>query len=494
MHNNSFQEPTSEPAGRGGLWVCAALLILLAAIFHSSFRPDQALFANDGPLGALNAQANNRLGGFTGYWQDLNWVGIAEPTALPNITMLFYVLAGPVAFAKFYASLSLLILGLSAYAFFRQMRFHRFVCVLGGLAAALNMNVFSNACWGLPTRALTLAATFLALAALQSATRGRPVLKGMLAGLAVGLGLMEGYDVGAIFSLYVAAFALFLCLNQPKPGLRQWVHGISRVALVAVFAAMMSAQALTTLIETQIKGVVGMEPQQKSAQESWDWATQWSLPKIETLRVIIPGLFGYRMDTPGGGNYWGTVGRQPGWEQSHQGFPRHSGSGEYAGLLVVLLAIWALAQSMRGQASPYSPGERRMVWFWSGLGLVSLLLAYGRYAPFYRVIYELPFFSTIRNPIKFMHPFHLTVLVLFGYGLQDLSRRYLGARTVRGGSTGNYLKTWWNSAPAFDKKWSCWPFGPWHNQCAARPARIRPASVEWSGSGAAWDWSRSCWP
>jgi len=25
---------------------------------------------------------------------------------------------------------------------------------------------------------------------------------------------------------------------------------------------------------------------------------------VETLSFLVPGLFGYRMDTPGGGNYW----------------------------------------------------------------------------------------------------------------------------------------------------------------------------------------------
>ena len=57
--------------------------------------------------------------------------------------------------------------------------------------------------------------------------------------------------------------------------------------------------------------------------------------------MVVPGLFGYRLDTEGGGAYWGAVGQQAGWEEHKQGFARHNGSGEYAGMLVVVVALWA---------------------------------------------------------------------------------------------------------------------------------------------------------
>ena len=155
----------------------------------------------------------------------------------------------------------------------------------------------------------------------------------------------------------------------------------------------------------------------------------WSLPKVETLRVIIPGLFGYRMDAPDGGNYWGSVGQEPGNPQS-----RHSGSGEYAGVLVVLVALWGLFRSTRPKDCPFSDTERRMIKFWAVAAAISLLLAFGRHTPFYQIIYQLPYFSTVRNPIKFMHPFELAILVLFGYGLQGLWRRYLERNLVKANS------------------------------------------------------------
>ena len=60
---------------------------------------------------------------------------------------------------------------------------------------------------------------------------------------------------------------------------------------------------------------------------------------------------------------------------------------------------------MRRKDSVFSLLQRKLLWFWLGVSLISLLLAYGRFAPFYRVIYALPYFSTIRNPVKFLHLF-----------------------------------------------------------------------------------------
>ena len=79
---------------------------------------------------------------------------------------------------------------------------------------------------------------------------------------------------------------------------------------------------------------------------------------METLRVIVPGLYGYRLDTPNGGNYWGKVGQDPAYETTKQGFPRHSGAGEYAGVLVV-------------QVVPGGPGDR------AGLHAGDVILAVG---------------------------------------------------------------------------------------------------------------------
>ncbi len=447
----------SVQKGKSSILILAVcLLVLMGVLFRQSFARYMVLFANDSPLGVFFGYPLEGPFDFGSFWTNLNWLGFAEPSGIIDATQVLYHALGPVLYAKFYAPICLVILGLSAWLFCRVLRFRPWVCVLVGLAAALNMNSFSAACWGLPTRSLSFAAAFLALAAVHSATRSKPWAKLILAGAAVGMGLMEAYDVGAIFSLYVAAYALFLALISDGPAVLRTAKGIGRVALVAVCAGLVAAQALSTLVGTQVKGVAGMEQTEANLQKRWDEATQWSLPKIEILRVIIPGLFGYRMDTPDGGTYWGRVGRTPGWEVHGMGTPRSSGAGEYAGILVALIAFWAVAVSLRRAGNPLSSEERKSIWFWSVMALISALLAFGRYAPFYQIVYHLPYFSTIRNPMKFMHPFDVALLILFAYGLQDLYRRYLDVAVAKAGGFGAQFKSWWKNKPAFERKWTFW--------------------------------------
>ncbi len=449
--------PSAAGSGRnrGGLWLLAlCLAATLGFLFFYSFEPGQALFSNDGPLGVQKAQSNAVPAAFSGIWGDLYWLGGYYGSFFPNITGLLMLVLGPLGYNNFLAPIALLILGMSAGFFFRQLGFKPFVCVLGGLATALNMNFFSNACWGLSSRALALAMTFLALAAIVTQPSQRIWLKAALAGCCIGIGVTEGFDNGAIFSVYIAGFAFYQVLTQGGKVWGKIFKGAGLVAVMAFFAAFLSWQALETLVTTALRGAAASERNVQSSEHQWDWATQWSTPKAEALRVIIPGLFGYRMQAADGSVYWGTVGRQPGWDEHHQGFARHSGSGEYAGVLVVLIALWGLAQSLRENKGPFSPAEKKVVWFWGVIGLLSLLFAFGRHAPFYRLLYELPYFSTIRNPMKFMHLFHLALLILFGYGLQGISRLYLEKPLARADSLTAQLKNWWAVVAGFEKKWT----------------------------------------
>jgi len=149
----------------------------------------------------------------------------------------------------------------------------------------------------------------------------------------------------------------------------------------------------------------------------------------------VPGLFGYRMDSPDGAAYWWAVGQSPAVQRFLDngrqgtsvppGFVRYFGGGNYAGVLVVMVGLWAGWQALRRRDSVFSMEQRRWLWFWLVLALGSFLLALGRFAPFYRLVYALPYFSTIRNPVKFIYLVSFILVVLFGYGVDGLWRKYL---------------------------------------------------------------------
>jgi len=472
--------PTAPPPVQNGraafLALVASLAAVLALLFARSFLPDHVHFANDGPLGAAESAAGRMPAAMTGVWMDLNWVGNEGVASAPSLSNLLCVVLSPVAYAKVIVPLSLLLLGCAAWVFFRQCGFAPWVCTVGGIAAALNGDRFSVAAWGLSIWVLGTAAVFLALAALMATNRRRTWAFVMLAGFATGLGVMEGFDTGAIFSLVVAAFALWLAwaTGPGTPGERV-MQGLGRVAVVALCAGFIATYTLGTLISTQVKGVIGMAQDKETRARRYSEATTWSLPKIEALRVLIPGLFGYRMDTPDGGAYWGSVGQNPGLPQLKEAAAkgdaqakaalanptlfRHSGSGEYGGVLVVLLAAFALAQAARSQAGAFTEVERRLVWFWAGIALLSLLFAFGRHAPFYKLFYSLPYASTIRNPVKFMHPFHLALIVLCGYGLHALAKQFIKPAATEPGRLTDQVGSWWNSVTGFERRWTLATFG-----------------------------------
>ena len=461
------------------------LVVVTLFLFWDSTKSAMILFSNDGPLGSISTDAIKMPGTFSGYWHDLNWLGYEQPSASPGIYMaLGLLLQKSVLYLKWCTPICLVILGLSAWFFFRTLGFRNLACTIGAVAAAFNMEVVSYACWGLPSRSLTFATSFLAGAFILRALKSRAWPNLALAGICVGLGLMEGYDIGALFSLYIAAFVLFgfviKRLESDKPvALGQAAgRGFAGVAVVALVAGLAASQTMSTLVDTQLQGT-GSDPQtpaQRAAakERQWTFLTQWSLPKMETLRIVIPGLYGYRLDTPrpydgnklrslDGGNYWGSMGQDPVLDRvaeveeviaafgqrnvvpgelaralnvsvqeatqlmslvqnKNQFLQRHSGSGEYAGIIVVLLAAWALFFALQKRANIYSSTERRMILFWTVLATVSLLLAYGRHALFYQLIHQMPFFNTMRNPIKFLHPMHLGLIVLCGYGIEGLLR------------------------------------------------------------------------
>ena len=446
----------------------------------------------------------------------------------------------PFGYAKFLAPSALFILGLGAWAFFRALKFSQLAAILGALAAMLNSTYFADAGWGDATHEIAAGMDFLALALVVASTAETPWTvrwtRLALAGLCVGVNVMEGADIGALYSILIAAFVFFKSVADPEgTAFKKIAGGVSRVAVVAVFAGFIAYQTVIGLVGTAIVGVVGTAQDEQTKAAHWDFATQWSEPKKETLNLFVPGLFGYKMDTPKdmmplfqdaykGGNNWGGVGRdptidryfdkifQPGdmvqinfpddpsqnvaltigpdgnvslpllgptklagisgskllrtinpayaskgikaYVESPGGTMRFTGGENYCGILVVLVAFWAVAQSLRRRDSVFSETQRRHIWFWAAVILVCVPLSWGRFAPFFKIAYALPYFSTIRNPIKFLIFASWAFVILFGYGVNALSRRHLEAPAGKSSSFSAQLKSWWAKAGGFDRKWT----------------------------------------
>ncbi|HYG23859.1 MAG TPA: hypothetical protein VEH04_13835 [Verrucomicrobiae bacterium] len=431
--------PSNPRTKFNGLWFAALLAAILGALFWQSFTPGVVHFSNDGPLGIQNADVLDLPQGITGIWFDLNSIGFASGAFTANITTLLKWVLGPVGISKFLAPVALFILGMGAWMLFRQLRFSPVACALGGFAAALSSVFVSTACWGVASQQIAMGMNFVAVSVLIASFRARTatgqILRLVLAGACVGLSIMEGLDNGALFSICVAALTVFLSIVRgPGPWWRCLLAGAGRTAIIAICSALVAAQTLATLVTTQIIGAHGSGEDDRTPQQHWDFITQWSFPKKEVLTFAVPGLFGFRMDTPEGGNYWGAIGRDPAWDRYFAsdrsqpppaGSMRFSGGGAYLGVPVVLILCWTVWQAFRRKDSVFAPDDRRLLWFWIAASVVTLLLAFGRFAPFFKVFYALPYLSMIRNPVKFTAIFNFAAVVLFAYGVNALWARYV---------------------------------------------------------------------
>ena len=299
-------------------WQFTLMLLLLVAVIsfllHDSFLPDRILFSNRRPPGSLDVRMPSPAGLVHRHLGRSQCCRLPGAGALPNITCGLRLLLQPFWFSKFYVPIALLILGLCAWVFFRQLGLAPPACILGSLATVLNSCFFSTACWGVAGHVLALAMTFLALAALVNTSSWRGGLRIVLAGMAIGMALAEGADMGAIFSLCVAVFVFYQARIAPGSLAENLVAGAGRIGIVAIFAAFLATYSISALLETQVHGVTGMQQDVETRENALGLGhsmepakvrgTQaWPCPVFLASGWILPmaGLTGAALDaTPNG--------------------------------------------------------------------------------------------------------------------------------------------------------------------------------------------------
>src|SRR6266542_1664187 len=97
------------------------LVLVISLLFGKSFQQNEVIFSNDGPLGVANSESLALPAAFKGYWVDLHWLGLNGAYAPVGVTYALLWMLGPVGYAKFYAPISLLLLGVCAWTFFRTL-------------------------------------------------------------------------------------------------------------------------------------------------------------------------------------------------------------------------------------------------------------------------------------------------------------------------------------------------------------------------------------
>lgn len=147
-------------------------------------------------------------------------------------------------------------------------------------------------------------------------------------------------------------------------------------------------------------------PEEKAARH-WQFITDWSLPPEELIEWILPhanGHTSYRFDPA---PYTGRMG------SANQALRQHA---IHVGWITLLLALAAW-----GRKRDQTTRERL---FWTLVAGITLVLAFGRYTPFYRPIAALPFFNSVRAPVKWLHLTGLALAILAGIGAEPICRKW----------------------------------------------------------------------
>jgi len=189
----------------------------------------------------------------------------------------------------------------------------------------------------------------------------------------------------------------------------------------------------------QTEEAASKEKTAEERRERWLFATNWSLPPEDMLEFMVPGVFGNDSGQPPY-PYWGRLGRpHDSLFQKGRMMPNYRQHTVYLGLIPLLFALFAVisrpASHGRADARP-SPEDTRSatsslstpnssfltpnfsdVPFWCGVWVVCLLLAMGRYTPFYRLFYAIPYMDYIRAPVKFLHLAEIATAFLAGFGM-----------------------------------------------------------------------------
>ncbi|MGI5869088.1 MAG: hypothetical protein ACOX9C_06575 [Kiritimatiellia bacterium] len=278
-------------------------------------------------------------------------------------------------------------------------------------------------------------------------------------------GLSTQPDVLLLLIMLLAAYGVFRLIQIGSDvGAKTYFNRVKKrllfgVVLMAVAFAVLGHNTVRHLLDVQIAGrekqieqVTGVKTDASAAEKSaeqlekerndlWIFATNWSLPPEAMAEFIAPCLRGLDTNNPKG-PYWGRLGQaadfadhvgQPyDWLMQRGIYPNFRQHTLYLGAIPVSLAFFALLAACFGLLKPTAenappPGDVRRHWtgivaFWAIAAFISLLLALGRHAPFYRLFYALPMMGKIRAPVKFVHLVEVATSVLFAFGLTRLSQ------------------------------------------------------------------------
>ncbi|MDA0577403.1 MAG: hypothetical protein O3B24_04825, partial [Verrucomicrobia bacterium] len=391
---------------------------------------DEVLAFNDGSIETNSSPVYRFPAALVRIWDNQFFFGNGAKQYWLSVHALNESLLGPHEARRLGVVLILAACGLAVYWSLRQFRVRPGAAAFAAGALMLSGLSFSFAVAGLYVRPVALAFSALALGFAERGRARDGWLDYVIAGGCLGLGVSEVPDVGAFFAITAAGVIAWRHIAAFGWSPRALLRLTARGALIGSTALLLGWQTVVNISATTIQGVA----QGESKADRYAWATQWSIPPVETWDIVAGSHFGATMgdaSLP----YRGGIGSSEGWQQSRQGFRNFRMSAWYAGVIpsALLLALIPFAWRKRRDATP--PGaddapahDRGLVILVLAGALVTLLLTWGKHFPLYKLVWSLPYFGTVRNPDKWNGPFMLFMTLGVAIALDWLLRALAAPR------------------------------------------------------------------
>jgi hypothetical protein len=287
--------------------------------------------------------------------------------------------------------------GLGSYLLSRELGARRWVAFVAGLAFEFTGLLMSWVLAGHEGRIIV--ATFAPLAFYFLHAGVRTARLAPFAGLAAALAfsLLSFQIQTAYYLLLALALWAVFCLwhlqafRRRAAGARTVAYGLGAVAFAFVAASVVFLPFMD-YVELSPRGGPG---------RGYEYATSWAMPPREVTALAVPEDVGY-LDT-----YTGT-----------NPMKLHT---EYVGATVLLLAALGFWYSRRN----------RYFWFFVGLSLFILTIAWGGATPLYRLYYELlPGTKRFRAPSVSLFLLSMSLVSMAALALESLAR-LVDAREAR---------------------------------------------------------------
>ncbi len=393
--------------------------------------PPVPIMAQDAPLVSEILSRQRNANNEKVYWNTAGYLGsgggvLAGKSAKFRIDFTYLKRFVPTTLVNtFNFSFAVFVVGIAFYLFGLSLGLKPLSAFTGSASIMLAGHFISCVYSGHTGKFFMLAYLSLALWLLTAGIRKRSILYLLWSGVCGGLGVSSQLDVGFIVIIFFAAWLIFLIYQTRNQ--KMWLKLSAGLVIACAAGLLYSASTIYSLAGlSKSESGSATAKDNRTEAEKWNWATQWSLPKIETLTFVMPGFFGFGLpNSP----YWGSIGSDARWETQHIGFPRFSMSTQNMGIVVIALMLLAVIT-----ASTRENYSKNTIYFWAVSMILALLFAYGRYFDVggangngfgpYRIFYWLPKMDSMRNPVKFLYPFMISLSILAAFGMEYVLKEH----------------------------------------------------------------------